>query len=262
MRIPLPVIAFMMVEGSVRHMFDQGEILQHFPAFYSVSLHDGVFFVRKAARFIQDAVRDADLADVMKPGGFAEVFAFLLAVTELTADHVGVLRHAVRVLAGPGILGVNRLCDGHDRLVSHLNLLMGQGKFTLLHIECPLHLCSHEEPGKPGDCQHGDDKQIELEPAVVVDLFGLDERVGPLFQDFFFFVVKYGQMERVIARGQVRVGDGTQAALGRYRPLVFKSFQIIADKGILYRVIDDFRDKLDPADAAVYGDRRVFLRLE
>lgn len=89
----------------------QAETLDHvvddLHAFIDVAAHDGQFLVDQAAAAQQDGVGNSNLADVVQGRELEKIFdvlvgEFLLA-RQFQGNHLRKPRHAVEVLAGPGI---------------------------------------------------------------------------------------------------------------------------------------------------------------
>ena len=247
----------MVVEGAVDDVVDQREVLQDLPAAGCVRFHDGVFLVREPPRFLEDGVGNADLADIVHARGSAERLKLCLGQSQLFADHHGIHRDAGGVLACALVLGVDGFGDRHDGLVAHLHLLVGDVEFFLLEFHLLADLSEDEEPGEPDDGQSTYDQHVEPEVGVVVHLLFFHKDIGPLLEDPLLVAVKDGEMEVEFAVRQVRIDDGAHRALRQDGPALLKALEIVADVGILDRVIDDLGIELDAVDAAADFDRRA-----
>src|SRR5208283_5366978 len=88
-----------------------------------VRFHDIELFGRKRAGLLQDAVVHANLADVMKEGGDAQLVQILGGKLEFLRDHRGILSHTAGVTPGIGVLfvdGGREHADGADEQLAVL----------------------------------------------------------------------------------------------------------------------------------------------
>ena len=189
--------------------------------------------------------------------GPLDILALLFVHPVGPGDHLRIERHALAVLAGSLVLGVHGARDGHHRLFAHFNLPVRQFQLGLHLLLMPL----HQQPGEPENHEHGHEKNVDDEPAVVVDFLFLHQGVGPLGKDARLAVVEHREMEHKAAHGEVRIHNGAQRVLGHDGPVRFKAFQHVSHKGILDGIVDHLRDDLELAAAPGNPRRDVAFHL-
>ena len=133
------------------------------------------------------------------------------------------------VAARPFVLRVHRFCNSGDGLFAHFNLAVGFGQFGLYFQFMPF----EQQPGNPEYGKHGNRKDIEDKPVVVVHFLFPCNGICTFREDILPVVVKNGQMEHIISYRQIGIDDGTQGVLRNNRPFIIKALQHISHVRIL-----------------------------
>ena len=103
--------------------------------------HDGELLVGESAGFVEDAVANAELADVVEDGRDADAEDLLLVESKVFGDGHGVGAHPLRMASCVGVLGVDRRRESADGLEEQLLVLpqslleaADQGLDTARHV--------------------------------------------------------------------------------------------------------------------------------
>ena len=106
--IALAVEALVMVAGHVAHHLRQVELVEDVARDLGVLAHLLELVAVEPAGLQQDAIRDADLADVVDHRAHLHGLELVVAEAKLAREHQGVLGHALGVAAGVGVLRLDR----------------------------------------------------------------------------------------------------------------------------------------------------------
>src|SRR5690606_13956696 len=119
-RVSSSIHPLVMMADAVDVLAELVNAADDFYRFDGVPLDDLVFLVRKAARLVEDAAGNGDLADVVKERRTIDALHGLRRKAHLLGDRPGEVGHPFRVLRRIGILGVDGADKGADRLLVEL----------------------------------------------------------------------------------------------------------------------------------------------
>src|SRR5580700_649480 len=98
----------MMVTNDRQHMMEGSEWGANFFSYHGVLLHDFSLFRSQGPGFEQNVLRHRQLADVVYKTASAQSHAQLLGQTQFFPQRNRILRKAIAVSFGVGILGLDR----------------------------------------------------------------------------------------------------------------------------------------------------------
>ena len=121
------VVALVVAAGHVLRGLDHNAILEDVAAHHGMGFDDVVLHIRQALGIVQYGIWHADLADVVKHGGVAQVVDPLSIPIQSLGNQHRILADTGGVALGVGILGVDGAGKGLYGLEGHLFDLFGAG---------------------------------------------------------------------------------------------------------------------------------------
>ena len=109
-----------MSPGADSDLGHQADILQHVVAAGGMGFNKRKFRVVQFAGFVENAVWDPDLSDVVHQCDIMVLFNRFVVIAQLAGEHLGILGHAEGVALGVGILQVDHFGECFDDLAGKL----------------------------------------------------------------------------------------------------------------------------------------------